>query len=135
TSIGILSIRCFFAARYWGTEHTPSLLESKKAVMNIVRKFTASVLRFAKRHKSLNSIPIDRMQPTGGTAVDAYWAGHTVCALPFQSAQESLAYLEWRFEQYPLFREFMQLYGQRDSQVVLDYGCGPGNDLVGFLVH
>jgi ubiquinone/menaquinone biosynthesis C-methylase UbiE len=71
----------------------------------------------------------------GGNPVDAYWNEHTVNSTPFQSAEESLRYLEWRFEEYPLFREFMGLYGRHDGEVVLDYGCGPGNDLVGFLVH
>ncbi len=69
------------------------------------------------------------------TAVDTYWEEFTVYSLPFNSSSESLEYLEWRFQQYPLFREFMQLYGQHDGEAILDYGCGPGNDLVGFLVY
>src|ERR1044071_4313414 len=67
--------------------------------------------------------------------VDRYWADFTVFAKPFDSVEESLENLEWRFEQYPLFREFMELYGDHAADVVLDYGCGPGNDVVGFLVH
>ena len=47
------------------------------------------------------------------------------------SARRS-ADLEWRFDQYPLFREFSGLWGEHDGQVILDYGCGPGNDLTGF---
>src|SRR5215510_3492022 len=66
--------------------------------------------------------------------VDDYWASFTVRAEPFDSPAASLAYLDWRFEQYPLFREFMGLYGDHERDVVLDYGCGPGNDIVGFLV-
>ena len=54
---------------------------------------------------------------------------------PFGSAEESASYLEWRFGEYPLFREFSGLWGDHDGQVVLDYGCGPGNDVVGFLIH
>jgi SAM-dependent methyltransferase len=68
------------------------------------------------------------------SAVDSYWSEHTVNSTPFQRASDSLAYLDWRFEQYPLFREFMDLWGDHSGQVVLDYGCGPGNDLVGFLL-
>ena len=69
------------------------------------------------------------------TEVDDYWGEHTVNSLPFSSADESLEYLEYRFNEYPLFREFMELYGNHDGEVILDYGCGPGNDVVGFLAH
>lgn len=69
------------------------------------------------------------------TPVDSYWGSHTVNSTPFKSAQESLQYLEWRFEEYPLFRELMGLWGDHHEHTVLDYGCGPGNDLVGFLIH
>jgi ubiquinone/menaquinone biosynthesis C-methylase UbiE len=79
-------------------------------------------------------MPIKRKQGTSCTAVDAYWGKHLVRSKSFKSAKESLEYLEWRFEQYPLFREFMQLYGNHSRETIVDYGCGPGNDLVGFLV-
>lgn len=69
------------------------------------------------------------------TDVDRYWSSHTVRSEPFRSAEESLAYLEYRFEAYPLFREFMGLWGDHDGETILDYGCGPGNDLVGFVVY
>jgi ubiquinone/menaquinone biosynthesis C-methylase UbiE len=69
------------------------------------------------------------------TEVDGYWGGHTVYSPPFATAGESSRNLEWRFEEHPLFREFSGLWGEHDGEVVLDYGCGPGNDLVGFLIH
>jgi SAM-dependent methyltransferase len=69
------------------------------------------------------------------TEVDRYWTGHTVNSTPFLTAGQSLAYLEWRFAEYPLFREFSGLYSSHDGEVVVDYGCGPGNDLTGFAVH
>src|SRR6267143_6200541 len=72
---------------------------------------------------------------TATNDVDRYWGEFTVFAKPFRSTEESLANLEWRFGQYPLFREFMRLYGNHEDEVVLDYGCGPGNDVIGFLVH
>lgn len=67
--------------------------------------------------------------------VDEYWTGHLVNAAPFLTARQSVRYLEWRFHEYPLFRELSGLYGEHDREAVLDYGCGPGNDLVGFAVH
>ena len=71
----------------------------------------------------------------GTTPVDEYWSGHTVNSTPFRSAGASEKYLEWRFAEYPLFREFMGLWGDHAGHVVLDYGCGPGNDVTGFLLY
>lgn len=71
----------------------------------------------------------------GQTDVDRYWSRHTVNSKPFKSADASAAYLEWRFDQYPLYREFMDLWGEHDGQTLLDFGCGPGNDVTGFLLY
>jgi ubiquinone/menaquinone biosynthesis C-methylase UbiE len=69
------------------------------------------------------------------TEVDRYWGEHTVNSEPFKTAHESKKYLEWRSQIYPLFAEFMQIYEKHDDEVILDYGCGPGNDLVGFAIN
>ena len=53
----------------------------------------------------------------------------------FRSKRASERNLQWRFDQYPLFREFSGLWGHHDDQVILDYGCGPGNDLTGFAIN
>jgi SAM-dependent methyltransferase len=84
--------------------------------------------------------PPERVPPireaSGETApVDRYWTGHLVNAAPFVTARQSERYLEWRFAEYPLFRELSGLYGSHDGAAVLDYGCGPGNDLAGFAIH
>jgi ubiquinone/menaquinone biosynthesis C-methylase UbiE len=50
-----------------------------------------------------------------------------------KTAHQSEKYLEWRFSINPLFKELMGLWGNHDNDVILDYGCGPGSDLVGFL--
>jgi ubiquinone/menaquinone biosynthesis C-methylase UbiE len=68
-------------------------------------------------------------------AVDDYWTGHLVNNAPFLTARQSARYLDWRFAQYPLFREFSGLYGDHDGESVLDYGCGPGNDVTGFATR
>jgi ubiquinone/menaquinone biosynthesis C-methylase UbiE len=69
------------------------------------------------------------------TPVERYWNRHTVNSAPFESASASTEYLEWRFGQYPLFRELMDLWGSHDRETILDYGCGPGDDVTGFLLH
>ena len=67
-------------------------------------------------------------------AVDRYWNRHLVRAGEFSSDKDSEDYLRWRSAQYPLFAEFMELYADHTGQTILDYGCGPGNDVVGFLL-
>ncbi len=65
----------------------------------------------------------------------AYWTGFNVTLHhQFGSAQESLEYFHWRNDQYPGYIELMPVAGQ-DGKVVLDYGCGPGHDVVGFGVY
>ena len=69
------------------------------------------------------------------TAVEEYWSGYTVASSPFLSAAGSLRHLALRDKIYPLFHELLELWGDHQDRVVLDYGCGPANDVVGFLVH
>ncbi len=78
-------------------------------------------------------LDIGRNRPP--TGVDVFWSQHTVNSTPFESAEDSESYLQWRNAQYPLFPEFMETWGSHDGEVVLDYGCGPGNDVVGFLLY
>ena len=64
-----------------------------------------------------------------------YWCDVNVTEhKPFKSAAESLEYFHWRNTQYHNYIELMPVAGQ-DGKVVLDYGCGPGNDLVGFSAY
>jgi SAM-dependent methyltransferase len=72
---------------------------------------------------------------TGTTVVDEYWNHHTIHSRSFLSARESERYLAERNAQYPMFPELMDLYGDHTDETVLDYGCGPGHDVVGFLLY
>lgn len=67
--------------------------------------------------------------------MDLYWGEHTVNSTPFASAEQSVRYLDWRASEYPLFREFMRLDDAHDGECLLDYGCGPGDDVVWFLLR
>lgn len=79
--------------------------------------------------------PIIKLDADSTTVVDSFWGEHTVDKTLFKSALQSRRHLEWRASLYPLFTEFMNLYGNHDGEVLLDYGCGPGNDLVGYSIH
>lgn len=76
-----------------------------------------------------------RLTNRRGTPVERYWNIHTVNSSPFERPEQSENYLEWRFGQYPLFRELMDLWGEHDGETILDYGCGPGDDVTGFLLN
>tara|TARA_B110000046_G_scaffold181777_1_gene214563 strand:- start:402 stop:1070 length:669 start_codon:yes stop_codon:yes gene_type:complete len=65
----------------------------------------------------------------GGSA--SYWTAYTITAPEFSSKEESLEYFDWRNDQYPGYIDLMPVKGY-DDQIIIDYGCGPGNDLVGF---
>jgi ubiquinone/menaquinone biosynthesis C-methylase UbiE len=77
---------------------------------------------------------------TGGemptqTDVADYWTRHNVTLHhQFASPAESVAYLEWRNDQYFDYIKHMPLHGV-DGLSVLDFGCGPGHDLVGFGLY
>jgi SAM-dependent methyltransferase len=64
-----------------------------------------------------------------------FWTRHNVTShRSFASARESLDYLEHRNQSYPGYIDLLPVAGH-DGKVILDFGCGPGNDLVGFGVY
>jgi ubiquinone/menaquinone biosynthesis C-methylase UbiE len=79
--------------------------------------------------------PVTLLDGTRETPVGSYWTRHTVNSKPFATAKKSEDYLEWRFAQYPLFREFSGLWGDHAGETILDYGCGPGDDLTGLALY
>jgi SAM-dependent methyltransferase len=65
-------------------------------------------------------------------AVAGYWTRYNVTLhRDFTSPAESLAYVRWRNDQYFGYIDLMPVDAQ-DGKTVLDFGCGPGHDLVGF---
>lgn len=73
-----------------------------------------------------------RARLSGTQSSEDYW---TQCNVTrhhnFDSAEESFAYLDWRNRQYLGYIDLMPVAGH-DDKVILDYGCGPGHDIVGF---
>lgn len=88
-----------------------------------------------RRIPARQALTYERASSGERTRVDRYWGGHTVRAPGFLNRRTSERYLDWRFAEYPLFRELTGLWGDHDGQVVLDYGCGPGNDLTGLALE
>lgn len=101
----------------------------------IVKSMLVHAESVLERHVPPSAVPLRAAMQPGTTSVEAYWGRHTVNSTPFRSAGESLRYLAKRSEEYPLFERLMELEADHSRDVVLDYGCGPGNDIVGFAVR
>lgn len=69
------------------------------------------------------------------TIVDEYWSEHTVKAKYFRNRHESQKYSIERLRKRPFHKEFMELDKSHNDEIILDYGCGPGNDLVNFIMN
>lgn len=89
----------------------------------------ATMRRFTHVAKNLISMgsPAD--------AVQTYWTQHNVTAhRAYRSAEASLVDFGWRNAQYFRYIDLMPVAGM-DGLSVLDFGCGPGYDLVGFATQ
>jgi SAM-dependent methyltransferase len=77
----------------------------------------------------------DQAPVFGEQTSEEYWARHNVTNhVTFKDATESLRYLDWRNDQYIGYIDLLPVRGH-DKETILDFGCGPGNDLVGFLTY
>jgi SAM-dependent methyltransferase len=71
--------------------------------------------------------------PSPNSSSHEYWTEHNVTShATFSSISQSLECLEWRNSQYLGYIDLMPVSGF-DDKVIMDYGCGPGHDLVGFI--
>ena len=66
------------------------------------------------------------------TAVDRHWQAHTIRGGFFLSKEASLDYIVELTDGRPYKRKLLRLHGPHPGKTILDYGCGPGNDLAGF---
>lgn len=107
----------------------------RRAIARIAKRMWVQAEAMLERHGDPSAIPLRVAAEPGTTSVEAYWERHTVNSTPFRSAGESLRDLRHRSEEYPLFEHLMELGADHSNDVVLDYGCGPGNDLIGFAVR
>lgn len=86
------------------------------------------VLNFVRRWRIL----LQTKTGDASTSTD-YWTGHHVPAPDegFASIEASLAHYDKRNNQYPGTLELTPV-DQASGKCILDYGCGPGNDVIGF---
>ncbi len=89
-------------------------------------------MRFTTNNLPKRAISKIRRMIAASSGSSAYWSVHAVANETFTTREQSLHHFRWRSEQYVDYLNLMPVHG-RDGLVVLDYGCGPGNDLVGFV--
>lgn len=93
----------------------------------VMRNAIHQLAAVAKRRLRRDQSRVDRSTSAG------YWTEHNVTLhANFNTASQSLDYLEWRNSQYVGYIELMPVAGF-DDKVVVDFGCGPGHDLVGLM--
>ena len=64
-------------------------------------------------------------------STEIYCSSHNVTNhRNFNSREESLNYLAWRNRQYVYLEKYLLKNSELEGKILLDYGCGPGNDLV-----
>jgi ubiquinone/menaquinone biosynthesis C-methylase UbiE len=106
----------------------------KRAVRKVGKLFSFDEPAPRKPVPLRNPYHVQTANPTTVSAVDEYWGDYTIKSSPYATAQESLDFLQWRSDHFHKSYEFKGFWDDHRGKVLLDYGCGPGHDLVGFSV-
>lgn len=115
--------------RKWGR----ALIDVYKKIRILFRSIVIQ-LKYAYYKKCGRLIPIQNSKKALGNQISDYWTGHTVYDEWFISARESMSWRKYVFEIYPRYREYADMDRSHEGEVILDYGCGPGNDLVWYTM-
>jgi ubiquinone/menaquinone biosynthesis C-methylase UbiE len=99
----------------------------------LIRQLSMIYKTINRKQYPVMAVPINKCA-MDETDVGQYWGEYTVNSRPFSTRWESRKYYEWLLKVYPLLDELMDFDQNRSDQVILDYGCGPGNDLFRFLI-
>jgi len=90
---------------------------------------------FKSQYPEITKIPIEHVLDKNSYSSQEYWTIHNVTYhYEFKTIEDSLDYFWWRTLQYIPLIELLPV-NKASEKVVLDYGCGPGNDLVGFTTY
>jgi ubiquinone/menaquinone biosynthesis C-methylase UbiE len=104
--------------------------------MKIIFSFLSPFWNFVTRVRGMGVTTRFNANPSNqSTEIDEFWSQNTVYAPQIHSAFQSRLILGWRFRIHPKFKELSGLYGDHDNEIILDYGCGLGNDLTGFAIR
>src|SRR5262245_47283104 len=82
-----------------------------------------------------NPYPIRIPGAAARSQVDEYWGGYTIRSNPYGTPQEVVDFLKWRADHFHKSYEFKGFWNDHSGKTILDYGCGPGHDLCGFLLY
>ncbi|HJZ94709.1 MAG TPA: class I SAM-dependent methyltransferase [Gemmataceae bacterium] len=104
----------------------------KRAVRKVGKLFSSDAPPRRKPVPLRNPYSIQTANPTSRSAVDEYWGDYTIKSEPFATAQETLDFHQWRSDHFHKSYEFKGFWDDHRGKVLLDYGCGPGHDLLGF---
>ena len=80
-------------------------------------------------------ITINNLTPKGAIPdiVDEFWNFHLVTNNFFNTKEELNKFIEIRSSMYPYYNDFMELGRCHKGELVLDFGCGQGYDIVSRL--
>lgn len=106
------------------------ILSAEKIYKDLEKKLLANGI-----NDFLNGLEFyeSKMKTISDEGLSSYWSAHMVETDEFDSENDSLRHFHWRNRQYIGYIDLMPVNNQ-DNKIVLDYGCGPGNDLVGFSI-
>ncbi len=89
----------------------------------------SGILKFLLAKPDIEKYAVIRKVGTSSnTKVDRYWCSHTIFALKWNSAFASKLYYQWLINYYSPMEKLMEYDSDFTNKVVLDYGCGTGND-------
>jgi SAM-dependent methyltransferase len=112
-----------------------ALIENSKMKSRGGRMIKRWLLRISARASPPAVAKAQEFKARGPDAVENYWTSHNVTGHRiFGSAQASIEDFNWRNAQYFGYIDLMPVSGA-DNLHVLDFGCGPGYDLVGFATQ
>ena len=121
-------------AEVGGLREEIALIQRQNAVLDDRVNYLAARLDYAvTRLRGLSSeLRGDYYERQDHPGPGEYWSRHNVTSHHrFTSVEDSLRQFEFRNRQYPGYIDLLPV-GGKDGMTVLDFGCGPGHDLVGF---